>query len=226
MISLQNIPLSTVLWLFLPAALLFAAFSVIRSYILPTLQPRPRREKIRMLMLRVEPIAWAVILLWIIYQLLLTAPATTALLLLLLSFPAYFWLRDYLPGLFFRYDHDTEPGDKITYRGNTYTLEEIRARGLKLKEERGTIMIVPYRMLDVIKVSKQARASSLQPYVFSVKTEATEEQITQLLLECPWTVPGQPPVIEANRPGQYHITTYTPNPEIGEKQEIYLRAKL
>lgn len=226
MISLQHIPFSTVFWLLMLALGLFAILQAIRRYVIPTLQPQQRQEAFRAMILRVEPVAWTVLLLWSIYHLLLTAPGTTVLLLILLSFPAYFWLRDYIPGLFFRYDHDAEPGDLIYYQQTPYTLVDIRPRGIKLRNEKGTTLIIPFRLLGAIKLVKQSRTSALQPYVFELETEAAEDQIIAVLQECPWVPPGQTPTIRLQQSGQYTITTYTLDQQMGQKQETYLKARL
>jgi len=226
MISLQYIPIATIFWLLALAVGLFLAFRAIRYYILPTIHPRKRQEQLQAIMLRGEPIVWGIVLLWIIYRLLLAAPGTTIFLLLLISFPTYFWLRDYIPGLFFRYDHDAEPGDLIYFRNDTFTLEEIRARSLKLRDHKNTVLVIPFRMLGVIKVAKQAQASSLLPHEFFIETETTEDRIVEIMNECPWIPPGKMPLIQSEGAQKYTITTYALNQEIAEKQEAYLQARL
>lgn len=226
MMEVQNIPLFLVLLLVFSAAGLYVMFWLIRTYVLPLVDGRLQQQRWGHWLFRTELVVWALFFLYAFYRLLLAAPLSSLVLaglLLLLGRP---WWRDFLPGLLFRLEGDAEPGDYLTYRDHRYSIEALRARSLKLRSESGAYLILPYRLLGEVIIAKAAQKTALTPFTFQLETDASEEKIEQLLVECPWSAPGQLPQVKEESEGLYQVTTFAPNEEIREKQERYLVERL
>jgi len=226
MIAIQNIPLFLVLLLVFSAAGLYVMFWLIRTYVLPLVDGRLQQQRWGHWLFRAELVVWTLFFLYAFYRLLLAAPLSSLILaglLLLLGRP---WWRDFLPGLLFRLEGDVEPGDYLTYQDHRYGIEALRARSLKLRSESGAYLILPYRLLGEVVIAKAAQKTALTPFTFQLETDASEEKIEQLLVECPWSAPGQLPQVKEEGEGLYQVTTFAPNEEIREKQERYLVERL
>jgi hypothetical protein len=226
MIELQPIPLLLLLVLTLLAAVLYLLFRGVRRYVLPLMDGRRRQQRWQVGLLRAEVTGWSLWAIFAVYRLLLAAPVTTTLLLLILLLPGRYWWRDFFPGLFFRLDKEAEAGDLLSYQGRTYQIEAIRSRSLRLVDNEGSVLILPYRLLGEVALTKAAESAVLTPFVFSVEAAIPEDQIERYLNECPWVAPGQASRIRQLGEGRYEVTTFAPDEQIGERQERYLLDRL
>ncbi len=226
MIELHPIPLTLLVLLTILAAALYLVFGLIRSYVLPLLSGRTRQQHWQGRLLQAEVVGWTLWAGFAVYCLLLAAPVMSALLLIVLFVLGQYWWRDFFPGLLFRLDGSAESGDLLDYKGRTYKIEAIRYLSLQLVDKGGSLLILPYRMLGEVALTKVAEIAVFVPFVYSIETNITEAQIQQYLNECPWVAPAQPPRVRQVKEGCYEVTTFAPNVQIGERQERYLLDRL
>jgi len=226
MIELQHLPLFLILLLALLAAGIYSAFWLARTYILPVIKVRQRQRTWQRRLLQAELASWAIFIFFSAYRLLLAAPIVTVLLTVLLLLPVRYWWRDFIPGLLFRMDSDAENGDYLYHHGQQHTIVGIRSRSLKLRTEEGAYVILPYRLLKEVHIARAAQKTALTPHVFQIETKNAPELLDQLLAECPWIAPGQPPKVKPLEDGHYEITTFAPDEKIAEKQEAFLKEKV
>ncbi len=228
MIVLQSIPILLLLLLLILAALLFSVFWIARSYVIPLIKSRRRRAYWQRWLFRTELLGWMAFLLFALYELLLQAPLLTIALLGIMLLLGHWWARDFFPGLLFRYDGDAEAGDYLLYRGDAYRIEAVRARNLQLRNEKGALLVLPYRLLGEMAISKAVKETPLVPFSFKVEYSAPDAagRIERLMADCPWIVPAHPPKIHALGSGQYQIDSVAPNEDIQEKQQRYLMRRL
>jgi hypothetical protein len=226
MIELQRIPLFLLLLLTMMAAALYLVFWVAHRYALPLIDGRTRQQHWRARLMQAEVAGWSLWVLFAVYRLLLAAPLTATLLLLLLLLPGRYWWRDFFPGLLFRLDKEADPGDLLHYKDRTYTIAAVRSRSLQLIDEEGGLLILPYRLLGEVALTKTAETAVLTPFVFSVEATIPEDQIERYLSECPWVSPGQASRVRQLEEGRYEVTTFAPDNKIGERQERYLLDRL
>lgn len=228
MIELQSIPILLLLLLLILAALLFSVFWIARSYVVPLIKSRRRRASWQKWLFRTELLGWLTFTFFALYELLLQSPVLVIALLGIFLVLGRWWARDFFPGLLFRYDADAEAGDYLLYRGDAYRIEAIRARNLKLRNEKGALLVLPYRMLGETALSKAVKETPLVPFSFQVEYSAPDaaDRIERLMADCPWMVPAHPPKIHALGSGQYRIESVAPNEDIQEKQQRYLLGRL
>ncbi len=228
MIRLQSISLFLIVLLALAAVALYLFFWICRRQVIPLIKSRSRQNYWQAWLLRAELAAWSGLVLFGLYLFLLEAPVVTVVLAGLVIIAGRQWWRDFFAGLLFRLDRDTDVGDYLYHQGQQYRIDAIRSRSLKLNDDQGKTLILPYRLIEEVMVTKVVRKTPLTPFTFQVENPSPDAaaQIEHLLAECPWTAPAHPPKIKSLGEGRYQITSAAPNEQIREKQQRYLRERL
>ncbi len=228
MIKLQGFSLTLLLIFLALAIIILLGFRLFRSIVLPLIKSKKRQQGWLQALFRIELVSWFLFGVFIMYELLLQAPLVTLIMVLLFFGVTLWWWQDFLPGLLFRYDHDAAVGDQLRFDNQQCTIEAIRLRSLQLKGENGELIIVPYRLLREVVITKAAQQTPLVPFTFQVRYKGAQgiHQIERLMRECPWSVPAHPPKVEEIGEGLYQITSTAPNDEIQAKQQRYLMEQL
>jgi len=224
MIQLHTISLLTLGLLLALGGLLFGLFSLIRHLIIPRFQSVKKRRIWHYFLFRVEIGSWFLFGLYVLYRLLLEAPLPTLFLASVVLIGGWWWRRDYIPGLLFRFEQDARIGDYIQYKGQACAISAIRPRSLKLIGQDGKLIILPYRMLEDVVLTEATQMTTLPPFTFQIHTEAPNaaEKIERLMRENPWAIPAYPPRVHDLGDGSYEITSIAPDEEIKEKQQRFI----
>ncbi len=226
MITTQHIPFWLIVFLLMAAGGIWLTFWLIRSFFLPLLKGKQKKRRWSKNAFRAELLLWTLFFSTSLYFLLQRAPVITLVFVGLLLLLGRLWWRDFFPGMLFRLQDDAEAGDFLIYENQRYTIEAIRARHLKIRSNKGTFLILPYRLMGKVHLAKAAQKTALVPFSFELVTTASASRIEEVLAESPWSAPAQLPEVQSLDEETYQVITYAPSEEIKEKQERYLRERL
>lgn len=226
--QLSTVPLGLVLMLGLLAAVLYALLFALKHYGLLLVKSRRRRNSLEALLFRVSLVLWLAWAVFAFYRLLLAAPVfalALALLLIVLGWP---WWKDFYRGLLFKLEGDLCPGDYLTYQGQSYQVEKLRARSVRLTGENGGVLILPYHRLQALVIHQSVEKTALSPFSFEVALEGPngQQRLEQWLAASPWTAPAYPATVVHLKADTYRITAYAPNTRIQKRQEAYIRQQI
>lgn len=231
MITIKSFPLALLLFLLLTAISMFAAFWLMRNYVRPLIKSRKHNRLTTIWLFRLELLFWSgfisLALYWfLVHNLLLTCIFLVLALLLIWPF-----LKDFVPGILFRLEHQITKGDIIRLDGQESSVEAIGWRHLSSSNAAGETILTPYHRLSSAVIVRARAAGKLVKHSFNINLQETDPLKAALLikkyfLECPWSASLQLPVVKNMGDGTYQITAFAADKFAAEKQKIYLNWRI
>ena len=232
MIATEPYSVTLLLFLAVLAGIVFSTFRLLRNFVYPLIKSRKISRWADNWLFRFELIAWSLYVIFLFYELLLDSPVMTLIFIVLILVVGWPFWKDFLPGLLFRIENQVSPGDTIHINGKESTLEEVGFRNLRSISSTGENIITPYHKLNKAVIVRTRTEGKLLKHSFVIllegktKNEAIAE-ITQYLLECPWSAPLETPEVKQTQAvGEYQITAYATDHLAVEKQKAYVAWRL
>ena len=231
MMPINPISLTLLILLAIIAAVIYLVFRVSRQYVLPLVKNRKSNRLFDLWIFRGELLAWALFIIFAIYQLFMTSPYVSLVLIVLIIIAGRAFWKDYIPGLLFRWENNAETGDRMRYGNGHCTIEDIGPRNLQLRNKDGETIILPYSHIVEAVISKSVQKSKLYQFTFRVTIEnenpdTVSTLISRCIQECPWSIPSRQPTINSLGNGEYEIISFATDENAAGKQRMYIEGRI
>lgn len=228
--SIEVISVSSILLLLGMALIIFAAFYLVKRYVLPYLNSRAAVKRFTIFVFRLEVLIWGIFALFALYQLLSGAFWITVAGIAVISAVGFSFLRNFFVGLFFRLENKFEVGDPVRFDGHTGTIEAIGASTILLKTEEEELVYLTYHGVYQESLVKRQAKGRLMSMRLSLSSEGRDlvsfpDQIKEWLYECPWAIVNERVQVQVQE-DMATLTVYAVDTESLERIEEYLLKKM
>jgi len=129
---------------------------------------------------------------------------------------SFFYLKDYFAGIMFRTGKDISVNEFIDVNGTSGKITKMKNRTIRLEDEHGTVIQIPYSKLLNAEIKKEEQAETISGHTFQlkiVKNKSLPETVKQLrnaAINLPWaSLKKNPQIKPVNEDKQFYFIELT-----------------
>ena len=228
--SWGNFSLNSLLLLLLIGGILFAAFYLLKRYVLPYLNSRTAIKKNQLFVFRLEVVQWTLFSLFALYEFLSSSFWITVVLLLIIALVGFNFWRNFFIGVIFRFENKFAEGDPVRFDEYTGIIEEVGSRSIQIKTDQEELVYLSYVNLEKSNlVKRQAKGRLLSSRISLPIGDHDQtkilDQVKNWILECPWALVNEN-IMASLDDQNVKVTIYAADQESLDKIEEFLIKKV